>query len=346
MNVMKLFCVVWFFMHAALYSNESLETELRINGKSTLKALQPLRDNLLDQSVIIYGEGSGRRVTYGTVMSADGYILTKASELDFSKSYQKKKGHAEKFKIRLGLNELYEEVELVANDPQSDLALLKIDAAELQPVNFINTDELKQGTLVLSNGASTRYKRRARLGIISANTRAVNDSPRVKMGLQLVVENENLTVRKVVAKSTAELAGVKSGDIIEFIDSQAVKKLEDVFDVLKQKSAKEVVELKLLRKGNKMSIKVKLEAKKVSDKRETKDRNDTMSGLFSRRRDGFSKIIQVDIPVADFSCGGPLLDLEGNGLGIVIARANRAETFVLPSEIVKQTYKKLLLKSK
>jgi S1-C subfamily serine protease len=39
--------------------------------------------------------------------------------------------------------------------------------------------------------------------------------------------------------------------------------------------------------------------------------------------------------IAAKNCGGPVVDLDGNVLGISIARAGRVETWVLPSEVIR-----------
>jgi S1-C subfamily serine protease len=75
---------------------------------------------------------------------------------------------------------------------------------------------------------------------------------------------------------------------------------------------------------------------------ERKSRNQLMSGSTSRRRVGFSEIIQHDIPLEAEFMGGPVLGLNGKALGINIARANRAETYLLPSEEVLVSIERIL----
>ena len=65
---------------------------------------------------------------------------------------------------------------------------------------------------------------------------------------------------------------------------------------------------------------------------EKKTRNDAMSGRVSKRRTNFPRVIQTDLPLSVRSVGGPLLDLDGRCVGMNIARANRCETFAIPSK--------------
>ena len=46
-------------------------------------------------------------------------------------------------------------------------------------------------------------------------------------------------------------------------------------------------------------------------------------------------MLQTDMVVDAKDCGGPVVDLDGNVLGINIARAGRVETWVLPSEVIR-----------
>ncbi|HEX7261604.1 MAG TPA: S1C family serine protease [Luteolibacter sp.] len=74
-------------------------------------------------------------------------------------------------------------------------------------------------------------------------------------------------------------------------------------------------------------------------------RNDEMSGEFSPRRSGFPRVMQHDILGSRKVTGGPLLDLDGHCLGMNIARANRAESFAIPLEDLKEIAGRLLKQS-
>jgi len=71
-----------------------------------------------------------------------------------------------------------------------------------------------------------------------------------------------------------------------------------------------------------------------------------MSGSFSKRRSGFPRILQHTILGASNTVGGPLLNLDGQCLGMNIARANRAESFAIPLEDVQEIAKRLMAESK
>jgi S1-C subfamily serine protease len=70
--------------------------------------------------------------------------------------------------------------------------------------------------------------------------------------------------------------------------------------------------------------------------------NDLMSGDVSKRRSGFPRVLQHDIPGNGKIVGGPLLDIDGRCLGMHIARANRAENFAIPVEDLRALAERLM----
>ena len=60
-------------------------------------------------------------------------------------------------------------------DPDSDLALLKIDGKGLPAVRFGNSDMLAQGDVVLSIGSPMQLRNSLTMGVVSAPARAVNE---------------------------------------------------------------------------------------------------------------------------------------------------------------------------
>ena len=67
------------------------------------------------------------------------------------------------------------DITTVAMDPQTDLAVLKIDAGKLPAVAVGDSDELRVGDWVIAIGNSLGFGVRATLGIVSQNDVAVNE---------------------------------------------------------------------------------------------------------------------------------------------------------------------------
>ena len=67
-----------------------------------------------------------------------------------------------------------------------------------------------------------------------------------------------------------------------------------------------------------------------------------MSGDVSVRRSGFPRVLQHDTQGSSRTVGGPLLDLDGKCIGMNIARANRAESFAIPVEELREVGQRLI----
>nr|MCU0721897.1 S1C family serine protease [Pirellula sp.] len=63
---------------------------------------------------------------------------------------------------------------------------------------------------------------------------------------------------------------------------------------------------------------------------------DSLTAKLSKRRWGFRSGYQHDCSIAANDCGGPLIDLEGELIGINIARSGRIQSFAIPISDVKQ----------
>lgn len=324
----------------SLADAQSLSSEYRTNGTETRQVFEPLRQVLQNSSAVLY-RGS-KRIAYASIVSEDGYLLTKASEIESPKNPKPEEKTA--LAVRVGEGVLYKEVQVVAVSTAWDVALLKIDAKDLIPVNYADHSSVEQGSWVVMNGASSRIRRRVKVGIISANTRAITGPIPVVIGVSLKEKDKQLVIEAVGAKSGAEQAGLKKGDIVIALDGQEISTRADLQKLLSDKEPKDVIKLKIERSGESLELPVTLQARPSTGGARGMSRNDMMSGRFSQRRDSFDRVLQVDIPTSFRSCGGPLINLEGQCIGMVIARANRAETFVIPLEEMKMLFEELKAK--
>lgn len=312
-------------------AQQQLESQFRLNGKEVAKAFKPIQEVLQQSSAVIY---DGRTsIVYGVVVSPDGYILTKASELE----------NAEDLTIRINKSR-FTELKILATTADWDVALIKVDAQDLVPVNWIEEGEPSHGTWVVSNGASTRYIRRVRVGVVSANARQVGGGrSAVVLGVNLDrnEKEQQLSIKEVQKDSGAEEAGLAAGDIIRSVDGQEVKAVEDLQKILSDKNPGDKITMRVKRGEEEKDFEVELRAREKIFK-ETRTRNDQMSGRFSKRRTNFKRILQHDTNLSKRTVGGPLLDLEGRCLGMNIARVNRCENFALPAKEVQEVFAELL----
>ncbi|RYD47014.1 MAG: PDZ domain-containing protein, partial [Verrucomicrobiaceae bacterium] len=150
-----------------------------------------------------------------------------------------------------------------------------------------------------------------------------------------------MAITEVHGKSGAHEAGLRKGDIIISIEEFRIGSVEDIGTVLKDRKAGSTVKVKYRREGVEMTAEVRLAARdELFD--ESGSRNDQMSGDYSHHRSGFPRVMQHDIVGNRRLQGGPLLDLDGRCIGMNIARANRAESFAIPVEDLKEIAARLV----
>ena len=110
----------------------------------------------------------------GVILSDDGYIITNAHVVEGARSVRVKlNDHAG------GRNSLWE-AKVIGSDRLFDLALLKISAADLKPMEFANALNVKQGQLVLAVGSPLGMENSVRFGGVSSSARQLSeDDPRI-----------------------------------------------------------------------------------------------------------------------------------------------------------------------
>jgi serine protease Do len=308
---------------------QSLESGLRTTGDETMKAFEPVRAVLQSSSAVIY---DGRdEVAYGVVISADGLILTKASEI------------AGKEKLGATVDTTRYECQVLAVDEKWDVALIKIPADGLTPVRYAPGANLTQGSWVVANGATSRLQRRALAGIVSAKTREIPPEGGGVLGIALKPGLKEAVVDQVPEKSGAAEAGIQPGDVIVAIRGKKIGGPMDLAELVKTLKVGEMVPVTYRRKGAEKTVDVRVSERAVLFKGPA-SRNDQMSGRVSSRRGAFPRAFQHDILGASDSMGGPVLNLDGKCVGMNIARADRAETYAIPSEDVQEIAKRLLAK--
>lgn len=328
MNAKLVLSFVLCGLTAPSWAQQNLESAYRSTGSAVTAAFESQRAVLQSSSAVIH---DGRDESgYGTLISSDGHILAKASEF-----LQLAKPSVTVDKTK------YQEVEILGIDPEWDVVLLKIQGEGLVPVDYAPTSEVAQGTWVVANGATSRKKRRLLAGIVSANIREIPASGGPALGVVLKADAKELEIDEVNEKSGAHQAGLQKGDVLLAVEGEAVKEIKDIAAVLKDRRAGSSVEVTFRRGDERMTLEIRLSAKSelFTDQM---NRNDMMSGDFSQRRSGFPRVLQHDILGSSKITGGPVLDLDGRCLGMNIARANRAESFAIPVENLKEIAARLM----
>ncbi|MEI3155068.1 MAG: trypsin-like peptidase domain-containing protein [Odoribacter sp.] len=109
----------------------------------------------------------------GVIITEDGYIITNNHVVEKSD------------KVMVTLNDKRKfEAKLIGTDPDTDIALLKIDATDLQPIQYGNSDEVVSGEWVLAVGNPYNLTSTVTAGIISAKARGLGGKMSLESFLQ------------------------------------------------------------------------------------------------------------------------------------------------------------------
>ena len=99
----------------------------------------------------------------GVIISNDGYIVTNNHVVDGTSDIEVTLNDKRTFKAKV-----------IGADPNTDIALIKIDAKDLPVIAFGNSDSLKVGEWVLAVGNPFNLTSTVTAGIVSAKARSIN----------------------------------------------------------------------------------------------------------------------------------------------------------------------------
>ena len=102
----------------------------------------------------------------GVIISTDGYIVTNNHVIDNATEIEVTLNDKRTFKAKV-----------IGTDPSTDVALIKIEATDLQPITIGNSDNLKVGEWVLAIGNPFNLTSTVTAGIISAKAREMDIVP-------------------------------------------------------------------------------------------------------------------------------------------------------------------------
>ena len=276
--------------------------------------------------------GDGVEVALATIVDADGYLITKYSELKGRLTCRLPNGRT----VR---------ATLIGVEPKFDLAMLKVDATGLTPVTWVSSTKAQVGDWVATPAPGGGEP--LAVGVIGVATR--NPKPRDYpvtlppansgfMGVQLKPGEGPATIAEVTANSPAEKAGIKANDVVLEIAGTKIVNAEALIETVQKYKPGEKIKVLVLRPGptpTKEEVIVELGKRPaLPGGIDRGDFQNRMGSTLSVKRAGFPTIFQHDMVVKPTDCGGPVVNLEGEVIGINIARAGRTESYAIPSEAI------------
>ena len=256
----------------------------------------------------------GKPVALGTVVKhgARVVIITKASELSG--------------RITVARNGQTATASVIHQSREHDLAMLQFEARWARPLSFSPPAKATTGSLTVSVLSRTTDNK---LGIVGSLSR---DIPRQPGAMGLIVDE--LEVTTVQPSSAAKLAGVRIHDLLLSLNGVKLKSDHQIGEVLADLDAGDRLSLSLQRSGDIKSLSLQLLHR--ADRRfDTDIFQFGTAGASSLRRSGFATVLQHDSDLRPNQCGGPVLDLTGQLVGINIAKTGREAVYLLPTTSIR-----------
>ncbi len=295
------------------------------NGSETLLAFEPISRATRDSVVKI--DLDGNTVALAAVIDASGLAVTKASEIQEGK-----------LTAWLAIGKEVE-VQLIAKDEENDLALVKVNANNLQPIEWA-TDETAVGQWVVTPGIAETPQA---VGIVSVPPRKI-PPPRAFIGVVLDFKSPDAKIAQIMAGLGAEAAGLKPGDVVLKVNDSPVKERQELVKKLRTFREGQSVKLRVQRGEEEFDATIKMMAPKPEGGGRGFDRAarmNQMGSVTSQRAEGFDLAIQHDTVLQNWQCGGPLMNLDGKAVGLNIARAGRVASYALPGRVVRPAIARL-----
>lgn len=216
----------------------------------------------------------GEKAALGTIVSDDGYVLTKASQLD---------GESLVCQLQDGRDL---DAELVAVDRDWDLALLKIESSRLRPIEW-SEREPQVGQWLATPGSGELP---VAVGVMSVLPREIR-TERGVLGVQVDGEADGgAAIAQVFPNTGAERAGLQVGDVVVRVADTVIDSGAALTDAVRQFRPGDSLNLIVRRGETEMEVRATL-GDRLSDLFSRGGFQNRLGGELSLRRSGFPSVL-------------------------------------------------------
>jgi serine protease Do len=296
------------------------------NGSALLARYRPIVEPTRSSVVVVLNEGVA--VSLGTVVGADGWVVTKASELPGQLSCRIPDGKVVSARV-------------AGVDPAFDLALLSVPATGLEPVRWADDFNPPVGTLLAAVGTEQPLA----VGVVSvprrdlpATVRPTETLPSRRPAGRPMIHGilrpiggyslraafglpRTAVYRVTGAFGLADSAGIKPHDLLHTINGRSIQAEADIQGAVNHRRAGDVVPVRLERGGTMVDLLLPLAP-------------ETRYGDTNCRAGDFPTVIECAVPFYTYECGGPIVDLAGHAIGVTIARPGSHGGMVIPGDCI------------
>ena len=289
-----------------------------------LATLAPVVADVADSVVGVWKDD--RMVALGTIVSGDGHIITKASEVQ------------KRAPVQCVVNGEKVSARIERIDEENDVAVLKVGVENLKAIKW--GDSLTEpGSFIIIPGIE---KNVVSLGTYAAAPRSTVSGEQAFLGVNPDKAAQGVMVSEIQEGDASFNAGLIDGDVITEMGGKPIVDVGDLVNAVRRQRPGDKVEIKFLRGGQPMSTRATLAGRNLSGEQAARFKMmNRMGTIVSRRADNFPFVFQHDAPLFPEHCGGPVVDLEGNVIGINIARQGRASSLAIPAGRIQEIINEL-----
>lgn len=261
---------------------------------------------------------NGKQIALGAIVSDQGHVLTKASQLSGNLQCVLSDGRKLTAKI-------------IGRHLETDLAMLAMEGDSFTAISWRDESTPPVGSFLATSGPAEDP---TAIGVVSVEPRKIQ-APSGILGVLIEDDSKGARIDQVMPGSAAEQAGLQVNDVIARFNNTKVEGRESLISKVKTLLPGTRVRLSILRGDATLTLKATLgDRDRIDPRAQRGNFQNSLGGELSERRAGFPSVLQHDTVLQPEQCGGPVVDLDGKAVGINIARAGRVESYALPVSVI------------
>lgn len=284
-----------------------------------LRVYKPISTKVSESVFAVVDRATKKQLCLATAITVDGFLVTKADELKDAKKV---------VCVSKAGNRFYADV--VKTDEVNDLAILKCSES-LKPISPAAATYEVGTTLVTVENSNNA----AAMGTLAVKPRSLKGRDSGFLGVEPSPAVGGVFITAVTRRSAAEAAGMRPGDIVTRINDVNTTTVPDFVREISSRRQGDTIFLNVKRGESTIALKAILNGRMMTGERAARfEMMRRLGAVLSKRNGDFPNVFQHDCPIFPEQCGGPVADLDGNVVGINIARAGRTSSYALPIDLV------------
>lgn len=281
----------------------------------------------------VVGIIAGDRLLVCGIVVAPGFVMSKYSDLTRTRKT---------LAVVDAARNIYD-MRVKAASIENDLALIEVPGLKSKPLDLTDPKDVEEGSMVFlysPEGKAVNY------GVLSVEQRSLREEDQAFIGISLspIWREKGARVERIDLGSPAHVQGLLPGDIIETLNGKEIDGGLSVRTLLNEVNPGDKIKLDLTRRGQRFVAEI-VAGRRTPMKGFPQKRLEQMNAMGNRmsyRRNNFPIVYQSDITILPEQAGSPVIDLNGNFVGMALSRAGRIETYILPAWVIKELAEKII----